>query len=178
MDPMPKKSKRSRRIEDACFIQVFYYRCFYRIVETFTVYKRVIWIYKLKICLSNWCLKLKLICLCLVGFAWSMFTPKVFPKNQENYKIPRYKKLCKLTRRKKESIGELFVASVGGAALAVSWRNAEVRPHTAGQVLRDTWHLCLHWGAWRQHENVLSAFTDERKLGHTVDRLHRRPCIQ
>lgn len=67
-----------------------------------------------------------------------MFTPKVFPTKQENYKIPRYKKLRKLTRRKKESIGELFVASVGDAALAVSWRNAEVRPHTAGQVLRDT----------------------------------------
>lgn len=64
---------------------------------------------------------------------------KGFP--QQKKKITKSlgtKKLSKLTRREQESIGELPVASVGGAALAVSRRNAEVRPHTAGQVLRHT----------------------------------------
>lgn len=54
------------------------------------------------------------------------------------------KNLSELTRRKEEAIGELFVSSVGCAALAVPWRNAEVRPHTAGQVLWDPGYLCLH----------------------------------
>lgn len=64
---------------------------------------------------------------------------KGFP--QQKKKITKSldtKKLSRLTRREKESIGELPVASVGSTALAVSWRNAEVRPHTAGQVLWDT----------------------------------------
>lgn len=48
------------------------------------------------------------------------------------------KKLSELTGREKEAIRELSVASVGCAALAVSWRNAEVGPHTVGQMLWDT----------------------------------------
>lgn len=54
------------------------------------------------------------------------------------------KNLSELTRREEEAIGELFVSSVGCTALAVPWRNAEVGPHTAGQVLWDTRYLCLH----------------------------------
>lgn len=52
--------------------------------------------------------------------------------------------LFELTRREEEAVGELFVTSVGQAALAVSWRNAKVGPHTVGQVLRDTRYLRLH----------------------------------
>lgn len=50
-----------------------------------------------------------------------------------------------LTRREEEAVGELLVTSVGWAALAVSWRYAEIGPDAAGQVLWHTGYLCLHW---------------------------------
>lgn len=107
------------------------------------------------------------------------FIPKVFPNKKKKITKPLgIKKLSELTRREKEAVGELFVASVGCTALAVSWRNAEVGPHTAGQVLWDTRYLCLHWGTWTEMtRKVIPALIAKRKLFHTADRLHARPCV-
>jgi len=69
-----------------------------------------------------------------------------------------------LTRREEEAVGELLVTSVGWAALAVSWRYAEIGPDAAGQVFWDTGYLCLHWAVTR---NVIPALIAKRE-GHLV----------
>lgn len=49
-----------------------------------------------------------------------------------------------LTRREEESIGHLFIISVGQTALTETRRNADIRPDAIGQVIRDARDLSLH----------------------------------